>query len=158
MPAVVSIAVLLICLSLAGCGGSDSDDRPPAPPGVSDAELAAATVRRQMQAVARGDGTTACGIFSPKALDDVQEEVSRRAGDIGCVTAVEQGAGELPQDVRAALRRPRITRVEVHGDRGNVAVRVPVRLSALARRLGRTGGGIPLRRIDGRWRVDGLHL
>lgn len=153
-----SLTALLICATLPGCGGSDVEDRAPATPRLSDAELVAATVRRQMQAVARGDGETACGLFSPKALQEVQDQVSRRAGGIGCVTAIEQGAAGLPTDARSALRRPTITRVEVHGDRATVDVRLPAQLTALARRAGRAGSGTPLRRIDGEWRVDGLTL
>jgi len=152
-----SLAALLICVTLPACGGSD-DERPPAPPRLSDAELVASTVREQMQAVARGDGATACGLFSPGALREAEAEVSRRAGDIGCATAIEEGGPGLPGDVRAALRRPAITHVEVHGDRATVKVRLPDQLIALARGKGRAGGGIPLRRIDGKWRVDGLRL
>lgn len=162
MPAVtrrLALAALLICPTLAAaCGGSNADRPAPAAPRLSDAEQAAATVRRQMQAVASGDGETACGLFSPKALREVQDQVSRRAGDIGCVSAVEQGAGGLPDDVRAALRHPAITRVELRGDRATVKVRLPGELTALARGVGRAGRGTPLRRIDGRWRVDGLAL
>jgi hypothetical protein len=153
-----SLAALLICTILPGCGGSDTDDRAPAPLRLSDAEQVASTVRRQMQAVARGDGVTACGLFSPKALQEAQDQVSRRGADIGCVTAIEQGAGGLPRDVLRALRRPAITRVEVQGDRAKVHVRLPVQLTALARGAGLAGGGTPLRRIDGAWRVDGLQF
>jgi len=137
---------MLICVALSGCGEPDTEERVPAPR-LSDEELAAATVRRQMQAVARGDGTTACGLLSAKALEEAEAEISRRAGDIGCATAVGQGAGSLPADVRGALRRPVITRVEVRGDRATVNVRVADRRAR-----------VRLRRIDGRWRVDGLPL
>ena len=145
----LSLTALLLCSTLVACGGSDAE--PPAPaPRVSDAEQAAATVRRQMQAVARGDGATACGLFSARALEQVEAQVSRRAGGIGCATAVEQGAGGLAGDVRAALRRPAITRVAVHGNRATVEVRLPPGL--VARRTAR----LPLRRTGAGWQVDGL--
>jgi len=145
----LSLTALLLCSTLAACGGSDAE--PPAPaPRVSEAEQAAATVRRQMQAVARGDGETACGLFSPKALREVEGEVSRRAGDIGCASAVDQGAGGLPGGVRAALRRPAITRVWVRGHRATVEVRLPAGL------VGRPTARLPLRRTGDGWRVDGL--
>jgi hypothetical protein len=146
----LAFAALLMCPALAACGGSDSDRPAPPPPRLSDAEQAAATVRRQMQAVARGDGATACGLFSPRALEQVEAEVNRRAGSIGCATAVEQGAGGLSGGVRAALRRPAITRVAVRGDRAAVQVRLPAGLA------GRRSARLPLRRTTGGWRVDGL--
>jgi len=140
------LAASLICATLLGCGGPDAEERLPAPR-LSDEELAAVTVRRQMHAVARGDGETACGLLSAKALEEAEAEISRRAGDIGCATAVAQGAGSLPGDVRRALRRPVITRVQIRGGRATVDVRVANRR-----------GGVRLRRIDDRWRVDGLPL
>ena len=140
-------------MTLPGCGGPGAEERPPAPR-LSDAELAAATVRRQMQAVARGDGPTACRLFSRKALEQVEAQVARRAGDIGCATAVEQGASGLPADARAALRRPAITRVAVHGDRATVDVRLPAGLAALAGRRGGHDVRLTLRRTGGGWRVD----
>ena len=146
----LAIAALLVCPSLAACGGSEPDRAAPAPPRLTDAEQAAATVRRQMQAVARGDGETACGLFSPRALEQVEAQVSRRAGSIGCATAVEQGAAGLPRGVRAALRRPAITRVAVRGDTATVEVRLPP-----GWRTARTAR-LPLRRTGGGWRVDGL--
>ena len=151
-------ALLALCVVVAGCGGSGAGQHAPAPSRLSDAELAAATVRRQMQAVARGDGEAACALFSPRALQEVLDQVSRRAGDIGCVAAVQQGAAGLSAGVRAALRRPAITRVDVRGARATVRVRLPAALTALAREAGRVRDGIPLRLIDGRWRVDGLAL
>jgi len=141
-------AVLLACSALIGCGGDD--DEPARAPRISDAEQAAATVRRQMQAVARGDGETACGLFSPKALREAEAEVGRRAGNIGCATAVEQGAGGLSRDVRAALRRPAITRVQLRGNSATVEVRLPAGLTT------RDSARLPLRRTREGWRVDGL--
>ena len=134
------------------CGGSDADDRRAPAPRLSDAEQAAATVRRQMQAVARGDGETACGLFSPAgAARRPRREVSRRAGSIGCATAVEQGAAALRGGVRArsgARRSP--------GSRC-AATRATVQRAAAGRcwPAARTAR-LPLRRIGGGWRVDGL--
>jgi len=146
----LAFAALLACPALAACGGSDADrPAPPAPP-LSDAEQVAATVRRQMQAVARGDGETACGLFSPKALREAEAEVSRRAGNIGCGTAVEQGASGLSTGVRAALRRPAITRIEVRKNRATVEIRLPAGLTT------RDSARLPLRRTGDGWRVDGL--
>ncbi len=143
----------------AGCGGSSHDHPRAAPDRRSDAERAAAAVREQAQAVARGNGVEACGHFSPRALQEFQDLVSRRAGDIGCITAVREGAGRLPADVRRALAHPVITRVELHGDRASVTLRVPPTVTALAGKAGRARGhGTPLRRIDGDWKVDGLVL
>ena len=148
-------AVVLACVTGAGCGGSDTGDRP-LPPRLSAAEQAAGAVRRQMQAVARGDGGTACGLLSPKALEAANRAVSRRGADLGCATAIEQGAGGLPPSVLGALRRPAITRVEVRGDRARVRVRLAAGVRPLAG--GREEVTLPLRRLDGRWRVDGLPL
>jgi len=148
-------AVVVACVATAGCGGSDTSDRP-RPPRPSAAELAAATVRQQMQAVARGDGGTACGLLSPRALEAADREVSGRGADLGCATAIEQGAGALPRPALSALRRPVITRVEVRGDRARVRVELAAGVRALAG--GREAITLPLRRLDGRWRVDGLPL
>ncbi len=145
---------LLLCTAAAGCGGAQ--EAPPAheTPRLTGAERVAAAIREQAQAVARGDGESACGLFSPKALREVQALVSRHAGDIGCATAIAEGAGSLPADVLAALRHPVITKVEVHGDRATVELRVPAAVTELARGTGRARGGTPLRRIDGQWKVD----
>lgn len=146
----LAFAALLACPALTACGGSEAD-RPTRPaPRLSDAEQVAATVRRQMQAVARGDGETACGLFTPKALREAEGELGRRAGDIGCATAVEQGTSGLSTEVRAALRRPAIIRVELRNGRATVEVRLPAGLTP------RDSARLLLRRTGDGWRVDGL--
>ncbi len=149
------LVALLTALTLPGCGGPGAAERRPAP-SLSDAELAAATVRLQMRAVARGDGPAACGLFSRKALEQVEARVGRRVGDIGCATAVEQGASGLSAGTRAALRRPAITRVAVHGDRATVSVQLPAGLVALAGERGEHDLKLALRRTGGSWRVAGV--
>ena len=123
--------------------------RAPAPP-LSDAEQAAATVRRQMQAVARGDGETACGLLLPEGAArgrgrDQPAGREHRLRDGG-----RAGGGRAPDPVRAALRRPAITRVELRKDRATVDIRLPAGLTT------RDSARLPLRRTGDGWRVDGL--
>jgi hypothetical protein len=153
--AVIAVGAVLVG---AGCGGKEPDSRA-APDRRSDAERAAATVREQAQAVASGNGRTACSFFTERTLSAVNRLISSRAGDVGCPTAVQEGARRLPRDVRSALAHPVITHVEVRGARATVKVRVPPSVARLARKAGRVSGpGTPLRKIDGEWKVDGLEL
>lgn len=153
-----ALIAVLVCAALAGCGGSNERRAQPAPERRTEAERVAAAVREQAQAVARGNGQVACRLFSPKALREFEDFVSRRAGAIGCATAIREGARSLPRDVRAALERPVITSVEVHGGRATVKLQVPAALSKLMGKTGRASAGTPLRKIDGEWKVDALAL
>lgn len=94
-PSPASIVVVL-CVAAAGCGGSDAEHARRQAVPVTEVERVAAAVRQQAQAVASGSGRTACSLFTTKARREFENIVSRRAGSIGCVTAISEGARSLP--------------------------------------------------------------
>jgi hypothetical protein len=159
----IAIGVLIVALTGTTIALLARGDRPtPPPPGPrTDAERVAATVREQGEAIAAGQGVVACEHFTTRARERVQRIVAARAGAVDCAFALGEVAGHLPPRALAELRRPQITEVRVHGDRAVVAVAPPRALLALARQVGlrrAVGTNIPLRRVGGGWKVDGVTL
>ena len=123
----------------------------------------AAVIREQSAAVAAGDGVKACSYFSPRVVLEIDTLLARRSPEIPvvCADALAEVAGRLPESVLAQLRRPLLVSVKVEGDRATVVVDAPDEVRRLAEQAGRpdaVGGGTPLRKIGGRWKVDALKL
>jgi hypothetical protein len=153
---------LLLLLVAAGCGGDSEQPRRARTP-VTEVERVAAVIREQSAAIARGDGERACGYFSERVVKEIDGILARRSPELRpvCADALGEVAGRLPRRAVGALRRPVLTEVRVRGDRATVTVEPPPELLALARQVGRedlVGGGTPLRKIGGRWKVDALKL
>ena len=123
----------------------------------------AEVVRRQSAAIAAGDGREACSYFSPRVVREIDKLLAERSPEIPlvCADALSEVASRLPERVVAQLKRPALVSVKVEGDRATAVVEVPQELRRLAERAGKpdaVGGGTPLRKIGGRWRVDALRL
>ncbi|MGI8750220.1 MAG: hypothetical protein ACR2J6_06690 [Thermoleophilaceae bacterium] len=171
MRVAIAIGALVVALTIAAASaafffaGEEEKAKSPAPAPVphTDVERVAAVIRSQSSAIAAGRGENACSHFSQQAREELQRLILARAPDypFDCAFAMSAVAGRLPPAVLRALRHPKLTAVRVDGARANATVELPPELAALGRRLGfriPIGKGVPLRRIDGRWKVDAVAL
>ena len=169
MRAAIAIGALVAALTIAAASaafffaGEEEHAKSPAPAPRTDVERVAAVIRSQSSAIAAGRGENACSHFSKGAREDLQRLILARAPDypFDCAFAMSAVAGQMPPAVLRALRHPKLTAVRVDGARATATVELPPELVALGRRLGvrvPIGKGVPLRRIDGRWKVDAVAL
>ena len=130
------VAVATGAMAFAGCSAGSA----------SDVEQIKKLVGDYSRALADGDGDGACRMLTPKARADIVRANSR-FGVTRCEDVAELFHAEgSPEELRE-LRSIEIGSVRVRGDR---ATGRPVGLHALERT-----GDTRLRRIDGRWLIDG---
>jgi hypothetical protein len=110
----------------------------PFQPTVGDPDVTA-TFQDYFEAVADGDGDTACGLLTEDAQSEILEEVG--GGD--CEEAVEQAEEELNDDQKDELRDIEPEEVDVDGDRATISVEG-------------ADGEVELEREDGEWRISDL--
>ena len=167
--AAIAIGALVVALTIAAgaaaffFAGEEEPTRSPAPVPRTEVERVAAVIRSQSSAIAAGRGEDACSHFSKRARGELQRLIIARAPDypFDCAFVMSAVAGQVPPDVLRALRDPKLTAVRVDGARATATVELPPELAALGRRLGvrvPLATGVPLRRIDGRWKVDAVAL
>lgn len=133
---VVVAAMAAFAVVPTACGGSDADAR---------AEIRDAIVRLQ-HAFERDDTRRACALLTEDAIRHVgtaghDPPTTCRRDLLGLSQYVEQGRR------RPGGGRPKVTRVEVDGDRASAAL-----ASA-----GGTVTDVPLRLEDGAWKVDAVY-
>ena len=154
-----SLGALLIALALAtsGCGGGNESAE-------SDEQAATAAYRSFVNAFATGDGQTACGLMSKRAVRRAVRSGQRLSGTPGCEAAITDAVRGLPDAQRKShelsWRRTRITDVAVTGDVARLTLRLPITRPA-ADEVDRDddsvrAGQARLIKENGRWRVDVL--
>jgi hypothetical protein len=112
-------------LALAGCGGSGEED------------AVRGAIEEYVQALASGDGKTACARMTVPLQETIMNAVPHASDCIEAVSQIDNG----PDDDRGELS---IDGVVVDGDTARASV-------ALG---GGAGTRHTLRRVDGDWRVD----
>jgi hypothetical protein len=131
--AYTAIAVIALC-TLAGCGG-DKDASSPSAAGTTDPQ---ALVTRYFAALAAGDGTTACGLLTVAAQQELQQlPEGERARS--CEEAVAQlGRESLP------VRHPRLQDLRASG---------PTATAQITSKDPPYDSGVLLRREGGGWKI-----
>ena len=130
MRAISMLILGTLALLVGGCGGASDEDE------VRSAWEAAA------QAVADANATDFCALVS----DEGKTEIAQRAGGLSCESAVRLLASQLAARDKEAIRRAKITNVDVQGDEATVTYAT----SASLAKVGFTGG-TAMRRVDGHW-------
>ncbi|HEX8082664.1 MAG TPA: hypothetical protein VF529_00130 [Solirubrobacteraceae bacterium] len=128
------------------CGAGDAGDAEDA---VADA------VRGWMRDVADGNGKSGCARLTAKARRQLVEEIIPWDGR--CEGAVFLLSSDLSDEVRDALRRVRVKRVRIRGDRAEVRdtdVEFPARVHQMLEESSPTK--VVLRRVDGKWLLEDL--
>jgi hypothetical protein len=116
-------------VAIAGCGGSD---RPKATP----ADGVRSAVRAYIGALSAQDWSRACGLMTPTARRDLAD-----AAGASCARALADGAA--PEELASAQREVAGAGVRI---RGTAATLGP---------LGTAQQAVRLRKVGGRWLVDG---
>ena len=146
----LALAVALSVAALTvGCGG----DAPGPAVSSDEAEIRDATVALYV-AIARGDGPKACGLMSPAGRAGTLRLASRPSaralsGRATPPTSCEEVIQRQGEDLRADGMAPefagaRVQSVDIIDDQATVRVA-----------LGRRQRALALRRLAGKWRVDG---
>jgi hypothetical protein len=147
-------ASLALVLLVAGCGGSDSGPRDP------EVEAITRVLASQAAAIADGDGQEACSHFSERGRRRFEAEVRARPElrVRGCERGVEEIAKRLPGAAIDALNAPVISEVRVRAPRASAMVEPPADLKELALAAGfrDVQFEVPLVKLSGRWKVDGV--
>jgi hypothetical protein len=130
--ACTAIAVIALC-TLAGCG--EEKDASSSSAGAADPQ---ALVTRYFAALAGGDGTTACGLLTAAAGQEMtQLPEGERAG------SCEEAAAQLARE-SLPVRRPRLQDLRVSG---------PTATAQITSKDPPYDSGVLLRREGGRWKI-----
>jgi hypothetical protein len=119
----------------------------------SEADRALGAVRTWHAALTTGDAASACG----QLTDNCRRSFELDADPLGLLTChevVEMVAEAMTDTERRALRRIKVRKIEVHGDRATIRnkdVDVPPGLQQTAE-----DGRTILRKVGGRWKLDRL--
>jgi hypothetical protein len=127
------VAAMIVAVVLAGCGGSDDEQK------ISD------TVQTYLSALAEGDGAEACDQLTGEEAGRVFEEEATMLPELrvsSCADALSKLGDTLGGEGRQTLEGAETTNVKVDGD------------SATAELVGGTRT-VHLRKDDGRWFISG---
>lgn len=152
----VVLVTLVVSVAAAGCGGSSKSSSSASSAssgsgaggaagtgGGSKQDVVRATFLKTAEAMARGDGVTACANFSPS----VAQTLASSSGS-SCQGAVGQLAANLGPSDRSAANATKVNQVTVTGDRATIMYQ----LNSGLKKLGFTGMS-RLVQSGGRWLI-----